>query len=162
MKLFGTGHRPPKIPWDPEDPIRVAIRLEIHSLLIQLEPELVLDGMAIGFDQDLARVCVDLEIPFEAAVPFKGQELRWPAQAQLEYLRLLEKAAKVTIVCEGSYAAWKMHERNKYMVDSVGEEGRGIALWDGSEGGTGSCLKYAKSKNISWYRIDPDSIVNNL
>jgi uncharacterized phage-like protein YoqJ len=162
MKIHVTGHRPPKIPWGSKDPLRLALRSEMRKLIVQLQPEICITGMAIGVDQDFALECVALGFPFLAAVPFEGQEQRWPAAAQREYHELLQLAAQVVYVSEPGYENWKMNKRNKWMSDEVGDSGAVIAVWDGSDGGTSNCVKYAESIERAIYRIDPDVVANNL
>lgn len=140
----------------------MALRSEMRSLLIQLEPEESISGFAIGIDQDFAWVCVELGFPFTAAVPFKGQESTWPADSQRDYHQLLELAHRVVFVSEPGYEPWKMSKRNHWMSDEIGADGAVIAVWDGSNGGTGSCLKYANQLQRTIYRIDPDAIARDL
>jgi uncharacterized phage-like protein YoqJ len=134
----------------------------MNRVLRELAPEFAITGMAIGIDQDFALECVSLAIPFVAAVPFEGQECRWPEAAQREYRRLLGLASKIVYVSDPGYENWKMHKRNKWMSDEVGESGVVLAVWDGSDGGTGSCVKYARSVGRRILRIDPDVVSGNL
>lgn len=100
-------------------------------------------GMALGWDQAVARACVELDIHFNACVPFEGQESHWPATSQKEYHRLLGEATIIVNVCEPGYAVWKMQKRNEYMVDNAHAL---VSLWDGTSGGTANCVRYAESK----------------
>jgi uncharacterized phage-like protein YoqJ len=97
--------------------------------------------MALGFDQDLAYVSIEMAIPFIAAVPFVGQERIWPQEAKDFYNQLLSVAESIVIVSPGEYSVDKMQARNEWMVDHCSIL---IACWDGSKGGTGNCVKYAK------------------
>jgi len=99
--------------------------------------------MALGWDQALAQAAVDMKIPFDAAVPFVGQESRWPAESAKRYRSLLSQARNVTVVCDGGYAAWKLQRRNIWMVDHCDAV---LALWNGSDGGTANCVRYADGK----------------
>ncbi len=103
-------------------------------------PAKVISGMALGWDQAVAAACVALGIPFVAAVPFRGQENTWPAQARERYDRLLDAADEVTIV-SSTEAADPMQVRNCWMVDRADAV---LALWDGSWGGTFNCVTYAR------------------
>lgn len=162
MKLCVTGHRPEKIGgYDPMNEVRVALRKEMRRVLVELAPELAISGMALGIDQDFVSVCIDLHIPFIAAVPFLGQESTWPTESQRIYFALLDRADKVVYVSEPGYANWKMDTRNKWMVDEVGEDGVVMAVWDGSPGGTGNCVRYAESRR-KIVKIDPDAVVSSL
>jgi uncharacterized phage-like protein YoqJ len=70
--------------------------------------------MALGVDQDFAEICIQLGIPFTAAVPHLGQEVLWPEESQNKYRGLLGQAAQIVIVSPGGYAAWKLQKRNEY------------------------------------------------
>lgn len=146
MIIAGTGHRPDKLGgYDGQTADRLfdfAIR---H--IEQLKPDLIISGMALGWDMALAEAAWALEIPFHAYIPFRGQELKWPSGPQVLYRNLLAVAAKILECGEPGYAAWKMQVRNKCMVDALtGPDDVLLALWDGSDGGTSNCVKYAESK----------------
>lgn len=149
-----TGHRPDKLGgYDFSNSKRIWVRDQLRYKLLELKPELCISGMALGVDQDFAYVCIEMAIPFIAAIPFLGQEGAWPKESQEFYKELLKHASKQVIVSEGGYAAFKMQKRNKWMVDNCDKL---IAVWDGTEGGTGNCVKYAKSVNKDIIHIDPN------
>lgn len=144
MIVAGTGHRPEKIRIGSVD----AYHPRVHARLVDLAravlrrkaPTRVISGLAQGWDTALALAAVDLEIPFEAYVPFRGQESRWPVPARQRYATLLRRADRVVIVCPGGYSAENMQLRNERMVDDSDVV---IALWNGSGGGTRNCIVYA-------------------
>jgi uncharacterized phage-like protein YoqJ len=141
-RLAFTGHRPEKLGgYGPANDIRDLVRWTIRATLREVRPAMVYGGMALGLDTWVAEVCIDVGQPWTACVPFRGQESRWPAKAQHHYRWLLERASRVDIVCEGGYAPHKMQRRNRRMVD-LGE--CLVAFWDGSSGGTGNCVQYAR------------------
>lgn len=141
--LAGTGHRPPKL-GGYSDATFTALRSLAGTALTEIKPTTVISGMALGWDQALALAALDLGIPLIAAVPFKDQESMWPAASQAQFRAILARASKVNVVCDGGYAAWKMQRRNERMVDQCHVL---LALWDGSSGGTGNCIRYAQSVN---------------
>lgn len=100
--------------------------------------------MALGVDQDFAFVCAEMQIPFVAAIPFIGQESRWPVPSQDFYRELMTYAYCRFVVTPGGYSAFKMHLRNKWMVDNCTLL---IAVWDGTQGGTHHCVEYAATAN---------------
>lgn len=108
--------------------------------------------MALGVDQDFAYVCYEMAIPFVAAIPFVGQENNWPQHSQDWYEWLLIRAESVVVVSPGEYAAWKMQARNQWMVDNCDVV---LAVWDGSEGGTANCYRYAHERKFIWH-INPN------
>lgn len=134
-----TGHRRLKHPV--ED-----VKSLVRQKLTEIRPSLVLNGMAIGFDQLVAEVCVELNIPYLAAIPFIGQDKLWPPAIKDRYRELITKAHSVKIISSGHYEAWKMHARNKYIVDNSSELLCYVEDEAAEFGGSVSCMKYAKSK----------------
>jgi uncharacterized phage-like protein YoqJ len=118
------------------------------AVIRRYKPEMVISGMALGWDQALAKAAVNLEVPFIAAIPFPGQERRWPADSQAQYQRLLDQAAQICVISEHTDPSdWRsvsraMQLRNEWMVDSCQVL---AALWSGKrKGGTWNCLRYAR------------------
>jgi uncharacterized phage-like protein YoqJ len=153
MIIGFSGHRPSKIGgFELPNPTYIYICQQLEKRLLELKPEKTVSGMAIGFDQYAANICIKLGIPFIASVPFLGQETRWPQKSQETYRKLLAKAAEVIIVSEGGYAAWKMQTRNQHIVDISDLL---IACFDGTTGGTFNCVQYAKQQGKEVIVIDP-------
>ena len=153
MIVAFTGHRPNKLGgYRLPNPTYVHVCQQIDSTLRALKPDTVISGMALGIDQWAAHIAYRLGIPFIAAVPFVGQEKAWPIASQTTYQKLIKLAKEVVIVSEGEYAPIKMQIRNQWMVDHCDTL---IAVWDGSAGGTGNCVKYAQSVNKNIVRINP-------
>lgn len=153
MIIAFTGHRPDKLGgYKLPNPTYIKVCQQIESTLKELKPEKVISGMALGVDQWAAYIAFKLKIPFIAAVPFLNQESKWPTSSQETYNKLIKLAAETVIVSEGTYSAVKMQTRNEWMVDRCDQL---IAIWDESNGGTGNCVNYAKSKNKSIIYIDP-------
>lgn len=137
-----TGHRPDKL----EGTYSLLTRRALGAVAVQHlhynRPDSVISGMALGWDQAVAGACVTLRIPFIAAVPFEGQEKRWPVEAQERYWRLLGQAERVEVVSEYP-GAKAMDLRNRWMVDNAEEM---LALWNGDLiGGTANCIRYAET-----------------
>jgi uncharacterized phage-like protein YoqJ len=139
-----TGHRSDKLGGYSVDAQKLLFQVAVKVLSVEM-PEMVYTGMALGWDQAIARACVKLDIPFVAAVPFKGQELRWNKHAQEIYHMLLKRAKLIQYVSPGGYEPRKMHIRNEWMVD---RSEKVLAIWNGSEGGTHNCVKYAYLKQV--------------
>lgn len=151
-----SGHRPDKLgSYKLPNPIYNKVCQETQRLFLELKPEKVLTGMAIGYDQYVANICIRLNIPFVAVIPFVGQEKMWPADSQVIYKKLLAKSAEQVVVSEGGYAAFKMQVRNQYMADNCDEM---VICWDGSNGGTKNCYDYAISINRRIYRVNPKEL----
>lgn len=149
MRLKGTvlsltGHRPDKLGGYSKEAEKKVLRVA-KNLLLKVEPDFVVSGMALGWDTAGALAAIALDIPLIAAVPFEGQESRWTEDSQARYKKILHKAHKVQQVCRPGYAPWKMQVRNIWMLDVGNVVG---ACWDGSPGGTANCLKVARSRNM--------------
>ena len=139
MIIAGTGHRPDKLGgYNPAASRKVLTFAQEY--LRTANAELVISGMAQGWDMALAQAAVSLDIPFRAYVPFTGQELVWPSATRLYYHALLGKAEKVIVCSEGGFNLAAMQERNRRMVDDCDLL---VALWNGSSGGTANCIAYA-------------------
>jgi uncharacterized phage-like protein YoqJ len=152
-----TGHRPDKLPnketgYKLPNPTYIHVCRQIEKTLLELKPNKIITGMALGIDQWAANVAIKLGIPFLAAIPFEGQENAWPESSQRTFRTLLKKAAEKVIVCEGGYEASKMQRRNEWMVNNCNIL---IAVWDGTPGGTSNCINYAKSINREIIFINP-------
>lgn len=153
MIVAFTGHRPDKLGgYTLPNPTYIKVCQSIEETLKELKPEKVISGMALGVDQWAAFIAYKLKIPFIAAVPFNKQDAVWKNESKSSYAKLLAKAAEVVIVSEGEYSAHKLQIRNEWMVDRCDKL---IAIWDGTPGGTGNCIKYAKTKNREIIFIKP-------
>lgn len=161
MIVAFTGHRPDKLggygPSPTQDRVRQAIRNTLTGppplpQSIERRVTAAISGMALGVDQWAAEICVELGIPFTAAVPFVGQERRWPEDSQRRYQLLLQKAYNIVVVSPGGYHPWKMQARNEWMVKNSDVL---LAVWDGSGGGTANCVRYAQEVGRAIWRIDP-------
>lgn len=142
MIIAATGHRPDKV--GGYGPQASARRQSVaREALNAWGPNECIVGMALGWDTDVALACISIGVPFVAAIPFAGQESRWPAHSQRVFHAVLSYAAEVVIVCPGGYEPRKMQTRNQWMVDRCDIV---LALWDGSPGGTGNCVSYAQAK----------------
>lgn len=147
--VAATGHRPSKL-GGYDHKTALALGGLATEYLTLSRPEKVISGMALGWDQAVAGAAVALDIPFIAAVPFEGQESRWPFESQELYQYLLTMAERVHVVSELEHgssgeAAAAMQRRNEWMVD---EADRVVALWDGSWGGTFNCVRYAEKRGV--------------
>ncbi len=140
MIVAFSGHRPQKVGGYGDTPLRRAITSALRNILVELRPTLAISGMALGVDQWAAQLCIDLSIPFDAYVPFNGQESRWPDASKREYLALLRKARKIRVIAN-AYSNAAFQRRNEAMVDDCDVL---VAVWDGSAGGTANCVRYAE------------------
>lgn len=143
MIVAGTGHRPDKLGGYGYE-VRENLNSVAMDWLVENKVDKVISGGALGWDQALALAAWDLGIYLIMALPFEEFDSKWPPRTR-EFLKYINKnAQEVVYVCEPGYAPWKMQERNKWMVDRCDLV---LALWDGTDGGTANCIKYANSIN---------------
>lgn len=144
MKIAGTGHRPEKLGgYRVPNRVSDAIGALLRQYLTQERPDEVITGMALGFDQMLAWMALELNIPFAAYIPCDNFESRWPEQSREQYNYLLQHASRVQLCSPNQpYHASLMQVRNVRMVEDTDKV---LALWNGSTGGTANCLRYART-----------------
>ena len=159
-----TGHRPSKFgTYDENSELIISIKRSLHfniSNLITSGYTDFISGMALGVDMWAAERVLDLkriypDIKLICAIPFEGQEKRWPEESQRRYWNIVNLSDEIHIVCDGEYAPYKMQKRNEWMVDN---SSYAISVWDGSSGGTGNCIKYLKKKKVPYTNIDPTKL----
>lgn len=138
-----TGHRPERLGGHSEQAWETLCNFAME-VIEDYKPKKVFVGMALGWDLAVASACVSLNVPYIAAIPFRGHESVWSKEKRMLYRILVTQADMYHIVSPGGYAAWKLLRRNEWMVDQASEV---IALYDGSPGGgTFRCIQYAESK----------------
>lgn len=144
LRLAITGHRPDKLGGYDKDTYKKLL-LTAYKAIDQLKPRVVISGMALGWDQACAEAACELMIPFIAAIPFAGQENKWPKESQIKYQELLKKAHHQEICSPGEYRVQKLQVRNEWMADNCDEA---LALFNGEQkGGTFNFIRYARVKD---------------
>lgn len=142
MIYFGTGHRPNKLGGYSDvvdDRLRV---FAVQQLRLLTDVEAVISGLAQGWDQALAEAGFEVGVPVWGFAPCHNQENAWPLKARFRYRRIIERLDKLVYTHEADYSGpWVMHRRNRKMVTS-GDHG--LALWDGTYGGTAHCVNFAE------------------
>lgn len=160
--IVATGHRLNKLGGYTQK-VKDRVTALAAAVLTHHKPTRVVTGMAIGWDQAIAEACVQLNIPFTAVVPFKGQELRWNEKDQQHYHQLLQHANQVLYTMDvdankreisSAIAAKALNDRNKHMLRLLknnlerGGGGHVAALHDGTRGGTNNCITAANEWNL--------------
>ena len=168
-----TGHRPSKLPggydYNSDKNKELSYELEKEILIaISKGATHFICGGALGVDQIAFNVLKGLRdngcnITIEIAIPFKLQYSNWIEESKKIYFQQLESADKLTFVDKINeynndfpfdvYHPVKMQQRNKYMVDNSDLI---IAVWDGTQGGTYNCIKYAQKTN------KPIAVINKI
>lgn len=148
--IAGTGHRPPRLglSYSRSDFNKLTdfalryLRSRDDCAFTTLS---VVSGMALGWDQALALAAIRLELSLTAAIPFDGQHLRWPKEAQNLYKLILRQASHVHCVGSSDRAVASFHARDRWMIGNSDET---LALYDGkSYGGTHKTIQYAEKQN---------------
>lgn len=142
MKLMCIGHR--YIMYRPK--VYELVHAKFTTMMIEMNPEVVITPMAVGFSFLAAEVCWKLQIPFIAAIAFEGQENKWQEFQKTRYRTLLTYAKEVVMVSPGGYEQEKYQIRNEWMVNNCDEV---IAYFDhrATGGSTKNCLDYAVAQN---------------
>lgn len=147
-----TGHRPEKLPWGSyeEDPrcqaLKTIIAREIEQA-VSAGVDVFCCGMARGCDLYFAETVLRIkaerpEIRLEAWLACPEQASLWQETDRIRWQSLLDRCDSVHIV-EECYSDGCLLRRDKAMVDQADEL---ISVWDGSSGGTGWTVRYAKRR----------------
>jgi uncharacterized phage-like protein YoqJ len=164
--------------YNPNNPIRTQIKKRLldgcEYLVDHCGTKEFMSGMALGIDQDAVNVVMCLQMVREkdvilhAAVPYPGQESKWPVKSQNDYTVMLSNIGLQTendsdvihyVHPNRPSSDWQairwLQDRNQYMVDWCDLL---VAVWNGDMGGTRNCIEYAKKvkKPILLFRL-PDS-----
>lgn len=121
-----------------------------------------ISGMALGVDTVFAIATLNYkkanpekEIILECAIPCRNHSSRWKKVDKDLYDKILKRADMVTLVSNTDYKPWVMQKRNEYMVDHCDLL---LGIWDGSNSGTGHCIKYAKKQGKQIQIVHPSVI----
>jgi hypothetical protein len=118
--------------------------------LRKYKPDKCITGMAAGWDLAWGRACQRVSIPYIAAIPYEGQESRWPEDAQKTYRNVRDHAFEV-VVLRTKYSSNVHQIRDEWMVDHATKM---VALWDGEpKGGTWNTIEYADKVNKPWINL---------
>lgn len=145
--IAGTGHRPVYLRWGYSNNSADLNQLksEIARGLHIENPQLVISGMASGFDTYLAEVA--LEEGFNlAAYAVKGQEASWPEYAKAHRQDMLDRAYTILYFNEPNIKDAYL-KRDRAMVDACSKV---FCLWNPKieKGGTYYTVNYASEKKI--------------
>jgi len=160
-----TGHRPgEKIPYDETTSIVKKIKASLREQILKAISEgffIFISGGALGIDLWAAEEVLEIkkehpEIKLIFAKPFPSQDKIWPPKSKERFKLICQRADLVVDVSKDPYAAWKMQVRNVWMCD---HSSLVIAVWDGTQGGTGNCVQYAEGKKKVIRRINPQLVM---
>ena len=159
-----SGHRPDKFPWKYDEKstqcIQQKFRIELEIVkAVANGYNHFITGMAQGTDMYCAEIVLSLKrdyphITLECAIPFEGQENRYPKTLRERYQNILSAANERTVL-SAEYTKPCFMIRNKYMVD---KSSLLIAVYGGGSGGTKNTIEYAKRQNVEVITINPGGI----
>lgn len=161
MRIAITGHRPNKInnEYNGNGPMSLWIVNEIGKILDKEHPSLLISGMALGVDMLFAEMAIERNIDLLAAIPCEGQDVKWVEKSKNRYQKILSYKNCEKVILSKRYTPWCMQKRNEYMVDNCNLL---IGVHDGTVGGTGNCLEYAKKVNRKIHIINPQDYFKEL
>lgn len=155
-----TGHRPNKLlGYDPKDNKELLWRLhaEIVRHIKEEKVHTFINGLALGIDMWSARIVIKLKekyphIRLISAVPCKNHSCKWNKGDQKNWQEIVDLSDEIVYVSEEEYKPYLMQKRNEWMCNNSEFV---IAVWDGTQGGTGNCVKYAQDKKKKITIIKP-------
>lgn len=168
--LCFTGHRPDKLGGFGGERAK-AIQSAIFGTLVHVVQRAFENGFnkfitggALGVDQIAVEAAlhrkknpaIGKNIKLVIARPFPSQGSTWPKHTQEYFKELCAKADEVIDVSDDPFTREKMQIRNEWMVNN---SGACCAVWNGGNGGTGNCVKYARSIFRPILIINPYTLV---
>lgn len=155
-----TGPRPKSIGgYKVPNPTYNYICKELKKVFLDKKPDYVITGLALGVDSWAAKICIDLNIPYIAAIPFPSQDSIWPDKSKQIYKILLKKAYEVVATDNDPFMPAKLFKRNEYIVDNCDLL---VAVFDPNQksedvkSGTSFTVNYALSQDKNIYYINPN------
>lgn len=152
MKLGITGHRPDKLGGYDAFDAHAMVKTLMREAIELFAPAELVQGGALGVDQWAAETAIAAKIRLVSLVPFDTHGENWPAASRAHYQALLAQSAEVVVVTPGGYSNVKYLIRNEAIVDRVDVM---LAVWDGSMGGTGNCVQYARRVSRPLFILNP-------
>lgn len=160
FRVSFTGHRPEKLPFfSEEDPMCAELKERMKKLIRKLindGAEEFFSGMAMGVDMWAAEIVLELKsdypgIRLTAVVPCPEQADRWSEEHQERYRGILKRCDNV-ITTSPSYTRGCMMKRNRALVELCDVL---VAVYDGTKGGTGQTVEYARTKKRKIEMLTP-------
>ncbi len=166
-----TGYRPHRFAFSPDGLRPEQVQAALGGQIRRLYDEGVrtfISGMSAGVDLWAAAEVLALrrlypDVRLVAAIPFTGQETRWPIPVQREYRRILDACQQVEVLCTAAEAAEDPSAcyrlRNRWMVDRAGTV---LAVCEvdvaDSRTGTASTVRYARRQQRRILYIHPRTL----
>lgn len=163
MRIALTGHRPNKLGgYDLHSELNMKIARQLREYILEMlrshQQVTIISGMALGADTLWALVALKLrkEYPgrvlLHCAIPCAEHYSKWNKASTKQWQDIVDEADSVYYVSNEAYTDSCMQDRNIYMVDNCDLL---VAVWDGTKGGTGNCVVYAKEVNKEIVQFNP-------
>jgi len=161
--LSFSGHRPPGLGGYNSPTLALVENklLEVISRSYDFGFTRFIFGGALGTDQ----LAMAAGIRFQqdgnnkcelfAAIPFQSYHVKWPERSKAHYFTLLNQMDEVFYINDDPYESWKLHARNKWMVDNSELL---VAVSSSKPGGTMACMRYAAGRHRATLIIDPTTL----
>jgi uncharacterized phage-like protein YoqJ len=166
-----TGYRPHRFDFSPDGLRPEQVQAALGQCIRHLYNEgyrTFISGMSAGVDLWAAAEVLSLQkqdatVVLLAAVPFAGQESRWPIPLQREYRRVLDGCQQVEYLFDEAAAAADPAEcyrrRNRWMVDRADTV---VAVCEvdvaDSRTGTAATVRYARRLQKRIFYIHPRTL----
>lgn len=156
-----TGHRPEKL--HGYDPTAQGNRAMLWRLRHTIEAMIIdgarvfISGMALGIDMWAARIVLALknkypDVQLHAYIPCANHTKMWRQSSKDEWQSIIDQADSVVYVSKEEYTPHCMNNRNRAMIRDADVM---IAVWDGTNGGTGNCVRDARKVNRPIIQLHP-------
>lgn len=161
-----TGHRPHKLAgYDLSDPFYVRLQARLERIIVnglEHHPHLTLhSGLALGADTVWSKAILAQReiqpdrITFVAEVPVMSQSSRWPAARDQQFWQHQVDVADRVNIYATTYSPRAMQQRNEGMIAAAQLL---LAVHDGSSGGTGNAVDFARKTGVRIFSLPPSSI----
>ena len=154
MILAATGHRNKYWPckYDTNNDWYKSLVSNIKSKLIELAPELVITGGAIGFDMEIAEAALNLGIEHHLYKPTLKQGINWPKRSR-NRLNAIANSSSEVILCSEYYYPAVFLIRDKMMVDAADQMIALLSPDASNESGTFQTVEMAIKQNKKVHNI---------
>jgi uncharacterized phage-like protein YoqJ len=156
MIICGTGHRPQKLQenWGQYNSLTLPRLTALAKNYFTIKkPNVIISGMALGWDTAIALAALELGIELHCYVPFDGCHIRWTKDSQNTFQKILEQGQVFYPEGEECFRERSFKEVSRLLMsrntDMLNVSNAVVALWNGdNSGGTADAIKKAKALNI--------------
>ena len=170
-----TGHRPNKLGgYRINTPAYLSLQQDLERYIEQqLQTHDIVvghSGLALGADTIWSKAILAMRerypnrVQFHAEIPMMAQPSKWFAKSDIEFWHEQVDSADFSSVYGDLSVCNNDNERRRLAVVLLNKRNEGmldhsdilLAVWDGTSGGTGNAVKYARKTGLEIVRIRPD------